>query len=179
MSYHWSLSRLAFYPTALRTDYEAAGSWPSDAVAVEDETFATFSGAPPHGKQRGFNADGLPAWVDLPPPTMDERLAQLAAYRYEREIQGVQFKGSLFPTDRDSRSTLIGAVVVVSLGQWVDGSPWKAADGTFVPMTANDVQTLGLLQAGYVRACYIREAELAAEIRAGGTPDITAGWPAQ
>lgn len=47
----------------MKSAYVAAGSFPSDAVLVDDTVFATYSGNPPSGKKRGAT-DGAPAWVD-------------------------------------------------------------------------------------------------------------------
>ena len=63
MSYHWSATTVGFYPDALRAIYEAAGSWPSDAVPCDDATFAAYAGTAPPGTKRSVVA-GLPAWVD-------------------------------------------------------------------------------------------------------------------
>lgn len=77
MAYKFSPSSNAFYPEDLRADYEAAGTWPSDAVAVTESCFAEFAlGAPPEGKRRGV-IDGHPAWVNHEPPAMSA--AQLLA----------------------------------------------------------------------------------------------------
>lgn len=67
----YSPSTKAFYPTAIKDLYVAAGSWPNDAVPVTDETFAAYGlTAHPPGKTRGADANGQPIWVDLP-PTID------------------------------------------------------------------------------------------------------------
>jgi hypothetical protein len=184
MAYHWSPSRLSFYPTEMRTDYEAAGSWPGDAVEVADSVFADFSGSPPAGKLRGAGANGLPAWVDPPPPTKTGRLADLAAYRFARETAGIYFKASAaltpspYATDRDAQSKIIGASVRAAAGK-LPGVLWKCMDGSFVPLTAADVIALADAAVTYVATCYAHEGALAAQIEAGGTPDITAGWPSQ
>lgn len=54
--------------------YVNAGTWPGDAVEVDEATFATFTQTPPEGKMLGA-IDGLPAWVDLPLPTREEAIA--------------------------------------------------------------------------------------------------------
>lgn len=184
MAYFWSPTTKSFLPDVFRERYEATNSWPADAVEVSDDIYEAFYGQPPSGKQRGAGSDGLPAWVDIV-KSEDERLADLAAYRWERETAGVYFQASgaqspsLFPTDRDSKMSMTGAVVTVQIGGWVDGTVWKTADGSFVPMTAQDVKNLGAKASAYVAQCFAREAALTAEIKAGGSPDITTGWPTQ
>lgn len=59
---YFSPSRAGFYDDALRADYDAAGSWPSDAIEVSDVDHQTFTGQPPDGKRVGVVA-GAPAWV--------------------------------------------------------------------------------------------------------------------
>nr|DAU58063.1 MAG TPA: tail fiber assembly protein [Caudoviricetes sp.] len=61
----------AFYPLSLKSRYIEAGSWPDDCVEVDDEVFQKYTGEPPAGKVRGVK-DGLPCWIDLPPPTQEE-----------------------------------------------------------------------------------------------------------
>lgn len=79
MKYYYSKSTNAFYPEALRPDYEAAGTWPDDVVEVERGVMAEFSGQPPLGKRR-VCVDGVIQWADTPPPTIDD-LATRARYR--------------------------------------------------------------------------------------------------
>ncbi|WP_159711394.1 phage tail assembly chaperone [Geminicoccus flavidas] len=79
----FSATANAFYPSAFRADYEAAGTWPEDAVAVPYSTFQEFAlDAAPAGKERVVGPDGLPMWADLPAPSV-EQLA--AAARAERD----------------------------------------------------------------------------------------------
>ena len=54
----------AFYNGDLRDAYDAAGTWPADAVDVADDVWQEFIAAPPTGKVRGVAA-GAPAWVDV------------------------------------------------------------------------------------------------------------------
>lgn len=65
----------SFYPLSMRDMYEAAGSWPAVYAEVNDSVFAEFSVIPPEGKMRGTGDDGLPVWIDVPPPTQDELIA--------------------------------------------------------------------------------------------------------
>lgn len=65
-----------FYPVALRGDYEKAGSWPADPVSVSDDVYFEFSGMPPEGKIRRYDANGMPCWVDAPPKSKEELIAE-------------------------------------------------------------------------------------------------------
>lgn len=64
-----------FYPYPLKGFYEAAGTWPEGGVDIDEVLFTEFSGTPPTGKERGSNSDGMPSWVDLPPPTLGDLIA--------------------------------------------------------------------------------------------------------
>ncbi|MFV0570230.1 MAG: tail fiber assembly protein [Citrobacter portucalensis] len=65
--YAYSAVTNAFYPVALKSDYENADSWPKDALEVDDSVYLEFSASqPPAGKRRGAGETGLPAWFEIP-----------------------------------------------------------------------------------------------------------------
>lgn len=77
MKYYYSAKNRAFYPQALRAEYKRAGTWPADAVEVtSDEWQAYGQGNPPAGMQRGGDANGRPAWVEIPPLALADLAAQ-------------------------------------------------------------------------------------------------------
>ncbi|WP_110709209.1 DUF4376 domain-containing protein [Salinicola sp. CR57] len=64
---HYSATQNAFYPSEMQADYIAAGTWPDDAVNVDDETFQIFGlGEPPAGMTRGSDSAGQPCWQPSP-----------------------------------------------------------------------------------------------------------------
>lgn len=67
-TYYWSAENNAFFPLTMRQQYIDAGTWPEHGVIVDDTVFKEFTGSAPDGKIRGV-IDGMPGWVDLPPPT--------------------------------------------------------------------------------------------------------------
>lgn len=68
-NYHFSAGANAFYANALREVYEEAGTWPADAVAVDDSVYQEFAAnISPAGKMRAVGGDGLPVWIDIPEP---------------------------------------------------------------------------------------------------------------
>ncbi|EOE4561755.1 tail fiber assembly protein [Enterobacter hormaechei] len=71
----FSPSENAFYPYSLEESYIAAGSWPVDGVEVDDAVFYEFTGEAPTGKIRITGSDGLPAWGDTPPISIEEAIA--------------------------------------------------------------------------------------------------------
>lgn len=63
-----------FYPYAMRKRYEESGSWPESGVDVDEDTRNQFAlSQPPSGKVLGKADDGHPAWVEPPPPSLEER----------------------------------------------------------------------------------------------------------
>lgn len=81
--YQFSASTACFYPDELLPAYRDNNSLPADLIAVSDNVFHEFTGAPPEGKQRGAGVDGSPSWVDVPPPTKAQ-LSRLAGAEKER-----------------------------------------------------------------------------------------------
>ncbi|QMM95878.1 tail fiber assembly protein [Citrobacter freundii] len=82
MKYLFSPSVNAFYPNEMKSYYEAAGSLPADLIEVDSEVFDEFS-AIPEGKVRVVNNDGMPAWVDMPPPTREELISAAEQMRQQ------------------------------------------------------------------------------------------------
>ncbi|EMQ3425113.1 tail fiber assembly protein [Escherichia coli] len=74
--YYFSASNNGFYAQSLKDSvYEPAGAWPADAVEMSDDDYKTYSGQAPEGKILGSGDGGVPAWVDIPPPTREESIA--------------------------------------------------------------------------------------------------------
>lgn len=71
-SYYYSASTNCFLVSAWQSLYQAAGTWPDDAVSVADSVYNEFAGKPPEGKTMIAGADGMPAWGDVPAPVPDE-----------------------------------------------------------------------------------------------------------
>lgn len=72
----YAFSNGNFYPLSMREVYEASDSWPIEYIEVDEYVFTEFSATPPEGKIRGTGDDGMPAWVDIPPPTQEEIVAE-------------------------------------------------------------------------------------------------------
>lgn len=62
--------------TALKNDYEMAGTWPADAVPLDDVLAIEFMGAAPLGKVMSAGENQLPVWADVPPLTAEEASAK-------------------------------------------------------------------------------------------------------
>lgn len=138
--------------------------------------------AAPAGTAVGDRWDGS-AFSKPPAPTAADRLAALAAERFARETAGVMFRAAgaaaaaLVASDRAAQGQIGSAYQLARDGHWVDGAPWKMADGAFVAMTGVDVQAMAVKVGVYVGACFAHEAQLAAALAADPAADITQGWP--
>ena len=65
------------YPYELQSLYVEKGEWPEEkGVDIDEVIFREyFYDTPPEGKYRCVGEDGLPAWADIPPPTVEELTA--------------------------------------------------------------------------------------------------------
>ncbi|EEW1448752.1 tail fiber assembly protein [Escherichia coli] len=79
----WDAKNNLLLSYVLKAEYEAAGMWPENGIDVSDEISAEFTGQPPEGKTIGVGADGMPAWVDIPPPTREELISAAEQVRQQ------------------------------------------------------------------------------------------------
>lgn len=79
----WDAKNNLLLSYVLKAEYEAAGMWPENGIDVSDEVSAEFTGQPPEGKIMGVGNDGMPAWVDIPPPTRDELISAAEQMRQQ------------------------------------------------------------------------------------------------
>ncbi|EPB9487745.1 tail fiber assembly protein [Citrobacter farmeri] len=78
--YKWSAKYNAFFPIEMLPAYQSSWDDLSDLIDVDDAVEAEFNGEPPEGKMRGV-VDGMPAWVDVPLPTYEEKIADAEAMK--------------------------------------------------------------------------------------------------
>lgn len=77
---HYSYTTGGFYHAEYRSDYEAAGTWPADAIELTADEHATLRSGLDAGKLIASGPDGRPILVDPPlPPIADIKAAALAA----------------------------------------------------------------------------------------------------
>ncbi|MBW5825230.1 tail fiber assembly protein [Yersinia kristensenii] len=79
MNYLWSAKNSAFILDVMKSEYEKKGWDFSDARQIEDDIITEFMGEQPAGKIRAAGADGLPCWVDTPPLSHEELVANAKA----------------------------------------------------------------------------------------------------
>lgn len=74
MNYIYCAINNSFYPSSMKEDYQRAGTWPDNAVEVDDNIYLEFTAKPPEGKKRIAGEDKLPVWRDLTPLTREEMI---------------------------------------------------------------------------------------------------------
>lgn len=72
MSYGYSAKTNTFYFIENQKGYAKYGNWPDDVKPVSDALWEKYCVQGPVGKTRGSGKDGLPCWIDIPPPTPEE-----------------------------------------------------------------------------------------------------------
>lgn len=162
MTIYFSASTLAFYNDALKSAYQAAGSWPSDGVTVTSADRDTYTTTPPAGKVLGATSSGQPTWADAPAPpapTLAQQAASAAVSGVTLTLSGsMTLAATLFPTDAQTQSK-IGAVVNginANGGAFPGGAatfPMKDSAGTWHPLTATQYKQVATAIFAYVSAC--------------------------
>ena len=97
-----------------------------------------------------------------------EKRAEIAAWRYEKEVGGVVLNGISINTERDSQA-IIGNTLLSMREGLVQSVNWKTADGTFVPLGPAEIEAIAGAVVAHVQACFNAEAMLLAEVAAAQT----------
>lgn len=116
------------------------------------------------------------SWI-WPEKNYEEKLAAIAARRYEAEIAGIAFAGMPLATDRDSQGLINGA----ALSAYTDPSyvcRWKTSAG-YVTLDAATLKAVAKAIRDHVQACFDREDELTRAVDDGTYTDamLEEGWP--
>ena len=131
--YVYSASTNAFYPKAMQSVYEAAGTWPTDAVDVTDQEAETYMGMPPLGQMRAAGPDGHPTWVDLPPPTLADQAQALLAGNLTVQCTDIPSLDGDYAIDANTRVRMNSVVTGINAGLGLpSGGPtfnWPDAAG--------------------------------------------------
>lgn len=107
--------------------------------------------------------------------------AELAAYRYEREVGGITINGIIIKTDRESQSLIAGAKIYSDLNEAIS-IDWKGKSG-WVTINRTTIIAISQAVAAHVQACFTNEKAHAEAITALTTAaeieayDFTTGWP--
>jgi hypothetical protein len=90
-------------------------------------------------------------------------LNQLANYRYDKEVAGIDVNGSAIKTDRESQATLNGAYTASLINPSITIN-WKASDGSWVSLDASAISTLASAVITHVQSCFNKEKSIAEAI---------------
>ena len=93
-----------------------------------------------------------------------EKLAELAAWRYTREVGGILVGRTHIRTDRETQAAVAASLTTLreALVTHVD---WKTAEGVFVRMDLEEVTAVAQAVARHVQACFSIERTLAEQIQ--------------
>lgn len=107
--------------------------------------------------------------------TLEEKIAELAALRYNKETAGITVNGSEILTDRESQAMLSGAycACLIDPARIID---FKGANG-WIQLSASEITIIAAAVADHVQACFTRENELSVLLQSDIDTDITTGWP--
>lgn len=127
---YYSARDCGFLFLAERPAYDAAGTWPEDAVEVTPDEWAAFGQvAPPAGMRRGSDAQGRPAWI-WPTVSVADAVEQERGWR-DRQLSVTD---ALVARHRDQeeagRATTLTAEEYKSLqGYRLDLRDWPVSPG--------------------------------------------------
>lgn len=108
---------------------------------------------------------------EVVPPTLAEakaaKLRELAAARYAEETGGVVVGSVTIATDRESQAMLTGAYVSLKQGL-MQSVNWKGDDG-WVAATLTEIEPIAQAVGQHIQACFTKEGQLAAQVKAATT----------
>lgn len=110
------------------------------------------------------------------------KLSELAAYRYQKETGGIAINGAFIKTDLESKVNLNGAVnrAILRPNSTVN---WKISESVWIPIDAEQIIGIGLAVSDFIEDCYTCNMNHAltinalATVEAVQTYDFTSGWP--
>ncbi|EJI2430606.1 DUF4376 domain-containing protein [Salmonella enterica] len=194
MMYHYSPSKNMFYPDQMKQVYIDAGTFPADTVEVSDDVWLEFAGNhPPDGKERAAGSDGLPCWVDIPLPDIDDarrrKHTEINTWRNTQENANYvfQFNNHNWDYGKATQERLSLSVQMAKSNKLPDGFIWTDADNNDVPMTSGELLNLSdaIDQAMFTMGLkiHLRQREMKEEIDkltdAQAVMDYVVGWPAK
>lgn len=114
--FYYSPTKNAFYCELHQEQYALAGTWPDDAVAVDESVYTEFAATTaPAGKMRVAGADGMPAWGDIPAPTKEELIALAGK---EKELRISEASAKISPLQDAVDLGMATDEEVVQLTEW-------------------------------------------------------------
>lgn len=97
-----------------------------------------------------------------------DKLAEIAQWRYNREISGVTLNGARILTDRESQATISGAFSSLKEGL-VASINWKAANGVWITLGLPEMTAIAQAVATHVQTSFTLEKQYADQVAAATT----------
>lgn len=95
----------------------------------------------------------------------EAKLAELAAVRYAREVEGVTIDGMVYDTSRISQQQIFVTNALLQSGQ-IETATWKTSNYMFIPHTATSFSTVASAVVEHVQELFRIESELASAVAA-------------
>jgi len=149
---------MAYAPTAWFERKEAVADGSPDA------SLDFLSGV--LGVEQGAGAVSLPA--DTLEGAKARKLAELAEWRYRREIGGVVVGGARIKTDRESQATVTAALISITQGL-ATSIDWKAEGGVWITLGLPQITGIAQAVVAHVQACFTLERQYSQDIAAATT----------
>ncbi|MEK8704569.1 tail fiber assembly protein, partial [Escherichia coli] len=112
---HWSTSKTPSYTKSVSWQHHQEKGVDIDEVIFREYFYDT----PPEGKYRCVGEDGLPAWVDIPPPTREEQIASAETKKQQLINQANEYINSKQWPGKASIGRLKGEELV-QYNLWLD-----------------------------------------------------------
>lgn len=138
-----------FYPAVMRGDYEAAGTWPADAIEITSEQHAALLDGQAQGMRIVADAEGLPVLLSPPVPTLGDVKAALMA-DVDTKISDIYSRFTRFETEYVQREA--AAHAFKAGGYADDAGVWVMAFAGSAGMSAQAATDLIISQADSMRA---------------------------
>lgn len=135
----------------------------------------------------GFEFDGE-KFMPPPPivPSLEDaiatKLAKLDDYRWQKEIGGAEFRGSIIRTDANSQQKITAVYAMARLDPSYEVPVWEVVPGVFIPLDNSTIIAMGDAVRDHIQGTFNRKAELhlaiasLETIEAVQSFDIAAEW---
>jgi hypothetical protein len=114
-----------------------------------------------------IGATGTFVLEQSPEPTLEstkaDKLAEIAAWRYNQEVKGLFLHEAIIQTDRESRDRQHELLASFKDG-FITSANWKAADGTFVSLSIEKITEIVREISVFVQECFARERMLVDQV---------------
>lgn len=186
-------AQIAGFQKALKAHAKSKGKPAPTAHGVVEVIVRNHDGKyqivdPPKKEFEDVSKNFVPTQPPPPPPelTFEEqkqaKLSDLRDLRFNRQMEGVTYKGHPFNGDPLTLNAFMSAILAAGDENFV--VIWKDANGDFLGLERSDMVAAVKLIRELTQACFNNEYRLSKIINAAADPralakvNITAGWPA-